>query len=72
MASPAQVTLIRSLWAEAVDQPTDAALNAFLDHRFKVSALRFLPHEKATGVITALRAMAGRRSSTTGQSHAQP
>ena len=62
MASPGQVALIRSLWAQAVDGPADSALNAFLEHRFKVSALRFLPATKVGGVITALKAMGARRS----------
>ena len=62
MASPGQVAMIRRLWREAVDDPTAAALGAFLDHRFKVSALRFLPDTKAGAVITALKAMTARRA----------
>lgn len=62
MASPGQVALIRKLWREAVDNPTDAALNAFLSNHFKVSALRFLPSSKASGAITALKAMVARRA----------
>ena len=71
MASPGQVALIRRLWAEAVDQPTEAALGAFLSHRFKVSALRFLPQASAAGVITALKVMGARRAASAGDgSHA--
>lgn len=60
MASPGQVALIRRLWTEAVENPTEPALNAFLSHHAKVAALRFLPAEKAAGVITALKAMRAR------------
>ena len=69
MASPAQVALIRKLWAETVDDPAEANLNTFLEHRFKVSALRFLPKERAGGVVTALKAMAARRSPATTLGH---
>lgn len=60
MASPAQVSLIRALWREAMTDPTDQALDHFLDRRFKVSALRFLDAGKAPLVITGLKAMKAR------------
>jgi hypothetical protein len=65
MASPGQVALVRKLWREAVDHPTEKALNTFLSRQAQVSALRFLPANKASGVITALKAMAARRSAAT-------
>lgn len=65
MASPGQIALIRQLWLQAVENPTDKSLDAFLSRQAHVSALRFLPVEKASGVITALRAMAARRIART-------
>ena len=66
MASPAQVALIRQLWATYTDgQGTDKTLGVWLEHKFKVTALRFLPAEAAPKAITALRAMNGRKGPIT-------
>lgn len=61
MASPAQVELMRKLWAD-YHGPDDreAALNAWLAKYHKVSALRFVTAEKAKAVLGALRAMVAR------------
>ena len=62
MASPRQVALIRDLWREyTVGEGTEASLGKWLDHHFKVSALRFLPADTAPKAITALKAMKARK-----------
>lgn len=62
MATPAQVDLVRSLWA-AYHGPDEreAALNGWLARYHKVSALRFVTRAKAQAVVTALKAMAARK-----------
>ncbi|MEI8396211.1 MAG: regulatory protein GemA [Rhodospirillaceae bacterium] len=63
MASERQVGLIRQLWAEFTDGTgTDATLGKWLDRTFKVSAIRFLPADKAPNAITALKAMKQRKA----------
>ena len=62
MASPAQVTLIRALWGEYTgDAGSDLTLGKWL-RIFGVAHPRFLTAEQAPKVITALKAMAGRRA----------
>lgn len=63
MATPAQVDLVRSLWADyhGPDE-RDAALNAWLSKYHKVAALRFVTRAKAQAVLTALKAMASRKA----------
>lgn len=62
MASPAQVELMRKLWAEYHGpHDSESALNAWLSKYHKVSALRFVSAEKARAVIAALRAMIARK-----------
>ena len=63
MATPGQISLIRNLWAEFTGgEGTDASLGKWLDGKFKVSSLRFLPKARASKVIQALRAMVAMRS----------
>ena len=58
MATPAQVSLIRTLWAEyATRDRSESALNKWLERSFKVSALRFVAEAQAAKAIRALRAM---------------
>ena len=58
MATPAQVSLIRSLWAEyGTRDGSESALNKWLERSFKVSALRFATEEQAEKAIRALRKM---------------
>lgn len=58
MATPAQVRLIRRLWADYTDGAgTDAALGKWLARTFKVSDLRFVNGETAPKAIGALKAM---------------
>lgn len=62
MASPAQVALIRHLWAEYTDgEGDDLSLGKWLSRTFKVAALRFLPVDLAPKAITALKAMNKRK-----------
>lgn len=56
MATRAQVGLIRELWQANAKDKSDAALDRWLESKFKVSSLRFLPIEKARKVIAALKA----------------
>lgn len=58
MASPAQVQLMRNIWAECTDgEGTDASLGKWLERQFKVSALRFVTAELAPKVLGGLKAM---------------
>lgn len=62
-ASPAQVGLIRNLWAIYTDgEGTDRTLGRFLDKKFGISDIAFLDYPTAPRVITALRAMASRKA----------
>ncbi|NTJ42574.1 regulatory protein GemA [Agrobacterium larrymoorei] len=63
MATPAQVELIRSLWAKFLgrDDENDAELSKWLDRFHKVSSLRFVDSKKAAKVISALRNMNSRQ-----------
>jgi len=56
-ATDAQVGLIRRLWCEFSTTGTEQGLATWLENKFGVSALRFLPFETAPGVITALKSM---------------
>lgn len=56
-ATPRQIQLIRTLWAEWSGVEDDAALNGWLERFHKVSNLRFLTAIGANKAITALRAM---------------
>ncbi len=61
MASPKQVDLIRSLWAQWSEDGEETSLNAWLEKSFQVSALRFLPSPLAAKAITGLKAMVRRK-----------
>ena len=61
-ASPAQLGLIRNLWAEWSDGPDEAGLVTWLERSYRVSALRFLKSATASKAITALKAMKRRKS----------
>lgn len=62
MATPAQVATIRALWSEyTAGEGTDATLGKWLDNKFGVSALRFLPKDRVSKVLAALRAMVARK-----------
>jgi len=65
MATPGQVAAIRRMWAEfTAGEGTDATLGKWLAKHWGISALRFLPAEKAPKVLIALRAMCARREAT--------
>lgn len=74
MASPRQVELIRQLWRQWSGGDDNAHLDAWIERSFHVTALRFLPSEKAAKAITALKAMAGRKRNdvTEGSAGAPP
>ena len=62
MATPAQVALIRSLWADFTDgQGTDLTLGTWLERKWHVSSLRFLDSVAAHKAIGALKRMVARR-----------
>jgi len=64
MASPSQLMLIRELWNEYTQGvATEAELQKWLDHFFKVSSLRFLTSANAGKAITALKEMKRRKRS---------
>lgn len=54
-ATAGQVHLIRQLWRENSKDSSETALDRWLERQFKVSSLRFLPAEKVSKVISALR-----------------
>jgi hypothetical protein len=59
-ASPAQLALIESLWAQVSDAPEEGrkvALRKFVTRQAKVSDLRFLRDCDASKIVCALRAM---------------
>ena len=63
MASPRQVAYIRSLWREYTEgKGTERSLGIWIERTFKVSDLRFVSYSTASKVITALRAMGGRKA----------
>lgn len=61
MATTGQIQLIRALWRELVEAPSDRSLDKWLDHSFGVSAVRFLTHKKAHAVIGAMRRWKSRK-----------
>ena len=63
MASAAQVSLIRALWSEFTDGVgDDKSLGKWLERPFKVSAIRFLPADKAQQAIGTLKKMKARKA----------
>lgn len=61
-ATPGQVAAIRRLWAIYTGgEGTDATLGHWLTRTWHVSALRFLPEDKAKNAIIVLRGMCRRR-----------
>jgi phage gp16-like protein len=60
MASAAQVTLIRELWAKLSRDGSEAALNKWIS-RFGVSALRFADADRARRIVGALKAWERRK-----------
>ena len=65
MATYGQVQKIRHLWREVTDgEGTDKGLDTWIERRFKVSSLRFLPKEKASKVIAALIGWRTRKEQT--------
>ena len=54
MASPQQVALIRKLWAQVSESGDERGLNTWIERKFKISALRFLPADKVTAVVHGL------------------
>jgi len=65
MASPPQLRMVESMWAEltrpATDEEKDATLRGFLFKYFKVSDLRFLDSSAVNKAILALKAMKVRK-----------
>lgn len=65
MATPRQVAFIRALWRNYTGGVgTDRSLSKWLEAKFKVSSLRFLPSETAPKVIAALRSMVAKTIAT--------
>lgn len=60
MASAAQITLIRELWAQLSRDGSEAALNKWIS-RFGVSALRFADADRARRIVGALKAWERRK-----------
>lgn len=62
MATPRQVAFIRRLWADYTNNTgDDASLGKWLESKFKVSSVRFIPAANAQKVITALKNMQNRK-----------
>lgn len=62
-ATPRQVQFIRDMWAKYTGRTDWAALDAWLNRSFGVTALRFADEATAGKAITALRAMTHRPGS---------
>ena len=63
MATPAQVSYIRSLWSEYTDGVgDDRSLGKWLQRTVKVSDLRFVSFAAARKAITGLRAMVQKKA----------
>lgn len=63
MATPRQVAYIRNLWKEYTNGTgDDASLGKWLESKFKVSSVRFIPANCAQKIITALKNMQGRKT----------
>lgn len=61
-ATPAQVRLLRQLWAEYTDGAgTELSLGKWLQRTYKCSALRFLGYGDARKATAALKAMVKRK-----------
>ena len=60
MATPGQVEYIHKLWQQYHGGNDEVALNKWLQHSFKISALRFVDRKIAGKAITALKQMAKR------------
>ena len=60
MASPAQVDYIVRMWRAYLGRDDETALNHWLEHKFGVTALRFVDRHAANQAITALKAMTAR------------
>ena len=63
-ASPDQLGLIRQLWREWSGADDESALASWLERYHRTSALRFLTAAAAGKVVTALKAMKGRKRDT--------
>lgn len=71
MASPAQLRMIEAMWQE-VSWSADkaAALDKFLQNRFRISALKWLPAWKVGKVKAAIEAIAaGKARNEAGRQH---
>lgn len=63
MATPAQLSKVRSLWRKYAGTEEETGLEHFLERHFKVSSLRFLDACTVAKVIVTLEKMAERRKS---------
>ncbi|SMH32078.1 regulatory protein GemA [Azospirillum agricola] len=62
MATPRQVAYIRRLWKDYTNGTgDDASLGKWLESKFKVSSVRFIPAANAQKIITALKSMQDRK-----------
>lgn len=64
MATPGQIDMIRKLWRNWSGAEDERALNAWLEHSYHVSALRFTDRATAAKAIIGLKSMLDRRTKT--------
>lgn len=62
MATPAQMDYIRGLWAQWSGHADEAAMTAWIENKYHVSALRFLDVVRAQKAIEGLKAMHARKA----------
>lgn len=62
-ASPKQVALIKALWREWSGGNDEAALDRWIEQRFKVASLRFCRAAEAAKILTGLKVMTARARS---------
>jgi len=61
MAAPRQLRMLEAIWREAAREPTDAAFRNFLQQRFGIGDVRWIPADKVTPIKAALLRMRNAR-----------
>lgn len=64
MATSAQMDYIRGLWAQWSGQADEAAMTAWIERKYHVSAIRFLDATRASKAIEGLKVMNSRKAAT--------
>jgi len=57
MAAPRQLRMLEAIWRDVARTPTDAAFRNFLQARFGIGDVRWIPADKVTPIKAALERM---------------